>query len=356
MPNQTVSIVDRAAWLGDGQTSGLIGLAYPDLTAVYPGTDPPQDRYCSPGRKAADCNQIVYSSLTDNMFFQQKVAKPVFALALSRDESGKGDGGYLTIGGIPELSSVGVKQNQFAGTKIKVLPADDRLRYYLIGVEDLVMLPVGTPIPNATSSISSTSTTSTASTARSTSTTTSMTRTTSMRSPRPTGGSGRGGNNNGNNWWQGGSWWGGGRPAVDSKRDTAERPVASGTTMKNDVTDYIVDSGTTLSFIPDLQAKKFNSMFDPPATPDRYSGFAMVNCNAKVPSLGVKINGTVFYHNPKDLVKPYDTSGRQCVSGIQSSSSVGVNILGDVFLDNVLAVFDLGQGVIKFAARRDYQS
>lgn len=122
------------------------------------------------------------------------------------------------------------------------------------------------------------------------------------------------------------------------------------------MTDYIVDSGTTLSFIPDAQARQFNSMFDPPAYQDRYSGFMMVKCNAKVPVLGVKINGTVFYHNPKDLVKQYDAIGQTCVSGIQSSDAVGVNILGDTFLANVLAVFDLGQGVIKFAARRDYKS
>lgn len=186
------SVVDKAAWLGDSITSGLISLAHPALTAVYPGTDQHQDQYCSPGRSPDQCNQTLYSCLTDNMFFQQKVAKPVFALALSRDESRRGDGGYLTIGGIPQLDQVGVNSNSFASTKIKVLPMDDRLRYYLIGVEGLVMLPIGTPIP----ADGTTSTTTRMSTMTTTSRTSTTNRTSSTKAP-----GGRSGNNGGN-WWE----------------------------------------------------------------------------------------------------------------------------------------------------------
>lgn len=121
--------------------------------------------------------------------------------------------------------------------------------------------------------------------------------------------------------------------------------------------DYILDSGTTLSFIPHNLAQRYNSMFDPPAAIDSYSGFYVIPCDAAVPSLGVRIGGTTFWHNPKDLVKQFDSSGQYCVSGIQSANTLGgPNILGDVFLNNVLAVFDLGAKQLSFAARTDYDS
>lgn len=101
VPQQEIALAQQAAWQGDGVTSGIIGLAYPALTAAYPGTDPRLDVYCSPGGRNPKCNQVQYSSLTDNMFFKQRLTRPIFALALSRDESRSGSGGYLTIGGIP---------------------------------------------------------------------------------------------------------------------------------------------------------------------------------------------------------------------------------------------------------------
>lgn len=81
-----------------------------------------------------------------------------------------------------------------------------------------------------------------------------------------------------------------------------------------------------------------------------------MNCGSSAPPLGVKIGGQVFFHNGTDLVKRYDAT--RCISGIQDSARIGVNILGDVFLDNVLAVFDLTRGGSRvwFAGRRDYQS
>lgn len=41
--NQTIGLVDSAAWLGDGTSSGLLGFAYPALTSVYSGSDPNSD-------------------------------------------------------------------------------------------------------------------------------------------------------------------------------------------------------------------------------------------------------------------------------------------------------------------------
>lgn len=59
-------------------------------------------------------------------------------------------------------------------------------------------------------------------------------------------------------------------------------------------------------------------------------------------------------------MKRFDQAGR-CISGVQENTIVGgVNILGDVWLDSVLVVFDLrngtDKGVIRVAARREYSS
>lgn len=40
---QEIGVVTDAAWEGDGVNSGLMGLAFPDLTSVYNGSDPNED-------------------------------------------------------------------------------------------------------------------------------------------------------------------------------------------------------------------------------------------------------------------------------------------------------------------------
>lgn len=40
---QEIGLVTKAAWEGDGVSSGLMGLAYPGLTSVFNGTNPDKD-------------------------------------------------------------------------------------------------------------------------------------------------------------------------------------------------------------------------------------------------------------------------------------------------------------------------
>lgn len=67
------------------------------------------------------------------------------------------------------------------------------------------------------------------------------------------------------------------------------------------------------------------------------------------------IDDQPFWLNPKDLmlrdfVNPL--SG-MCMTTIAAGGS-GPYILGDVFLQNVLAVFDVDDAVMQFASRKDY--
>lgn len=279
---QRIALPTTAAWYGDGTTSGVVGLAYPALTAAYPGIDGTTDRYCYAGTPVNQCNQIEYSPLLHNIFFRDRLTLPVFALALSRDVSSVGHGGYLSIGGVPNTALPGVNSSSsWASTPVRMLPTDNTFRYYVISVDGLVF---GAPTHSL---------------------------------PRP---------------------------------NRTNPPIVIGSAGKH----YILDSGTTLNFFSSYQAALYNSKFQPPGVQDRSSGFYLVPCNAIPPLIGIKIGGTVFYHNPKDLIRTFGAG--QCISGIQDRGSLGVNILGDVFLNNVVVLFDLRANMVRFSARPYYQS
>lgn len=105
---------------------------------------------------------------------------------------------------------------------------------------------------------------------------------------------------------------------------------------------FIVDSGTTLVYIPTPEALAFNALFDPPAYGYNETGLFFVDCNATAPSFAVTIAGETFEFNPFDLVM-YAGDG-ECISGVQDAGDLPdtTYILGDTFLRNVLAVFDWG--------------
>ena len=113
-------------------------------------------------------------------------------------------------------------------------------------------------------------------------------------------------------------------------------------------TPAIVDSGTTLLLAPNDVAEAVALAFDPPGEYDEYSGYIIVECNATVPLFGIAINGKMFYVNSLDLV--LQESETVCLSRVQPDYG-GLSVLGDVFLRNVLAVFDVGAGQMRFSAR-----
>ncbi|CZR55318.1 uncharacterized protein PAC_05205 [Phialocephala subalpina] len=114
---------------------------------------------------------------------------------------------------------------------------------------------------------------------------------------------------------------------------------------------YIVDSGTTLNYVPSAEAAAINALFVPPA--QNVNGNYMVQCNAEAPQVGIKVNGTTIALNPADMILKANERGTQCQSGIADGGS-GPFMLGDVFLVNVLAVFDLGNMQMKFSQRQYY--
>jgi len=119
----------------------------------------------------------------------------------------------------------------------------------------------------------------------------------------------------------------------------------------------IVDSGTTLLYLPNHIAEAINAAFNPPAVYSEYEGVFEVDCNATAPSVAVRIGGEDFYINGKDLLltgeSGLDPFTGLCLTGVQPGFEAPY-ILGDVFLKNVVAVFDVGKGEMRFAPHETY--
>ena len=113
----------------------------------------------------------------------------------------------------------------------------------------------------------------------------------------------------------------------------------------------IVDSGTTLLYLPSKMTSDIIAGFHPPAVyvPDQGAYFAP--CNAEVPKLSVLIGGYPFSISSADMLVqgqtlPNDTNS--CLVGLADGGE-GPYILGDTFLNNVVAVFDVGASEMRFA-------
>lgn len=143
--------------------------------------------------------------------------------------------------------------------------------------------------------------------------------------------------------------------AVDGWSWVAAAGMAAPTPIPNNTTSVqaIVDSGTSLIYAPDDIAASVASAFDPPAIySDQFGGYATL-CTATPPKFGVYISGRIHFINAADMLIPADSNGN-CVSGVQPAGTYGMVILGDVFMKNVLSVFDVGAGEMRFALRSVY--
>ncbi len=108
-----------------------------------------------------------------------------------------------------------------------------------------------------------------------------------------------------------------------------------------------------MTALPESIVEDVNSQFSPPATND--TGIWIVPCNATAPNVTIQIAGTEFTINPVDLLAlPRD--GGICSSGFQVGPITGTGlpfILGDVFMLNVISVFDVGASEMRFGQRWD---
>ncbi|KAL1879082.1 hypothetical protein VTK73DRAFT_7408 [Phialemonium thermophilum] len=114
----------------------------------------------------------------------------------------------------------------------------------------------------------------------------------------------------------------------------------------------IVDSGTTMNYLPPQIVQAIHSAYVPRAVYDPEQGSYFVNCDAVPPSFGVDINGTVLWTLPSSMILPEVKNSRgQCSTGFIDTTQQPY-ILGDVFMQGLVAVFELGDvNQMRFAKR-----
>ncbi|KHN97752.1 Peptidase A1 [Metarhizium album ARSEF 1941] len=111
-----------------------------------------------------------------------------------------------------------------------------------------------------------------------------------------------------------------------------------------------IDTGTSFIFGPPSLAKKIHDTIPGSSSPDGLT--YTVPCDSNKP-LKVTFSGVDYEISAEDWISPKDTSGN-CTSNIYGHEVVGgAWLLGDTFLKNVYAVFDVDQKRVGFAVPAD---
>ncbi|KAK4454841.1 aspartic peptidase domain-containing protein [Podospora aff. communis PSN243] len=118
---------------------------------------------------------------------------------------------------------------------------------------------------------------------------------------------------------------------------------------------FIVDSGTTLNYLPPSIAVAINQAFNPPAVYLWQYGAYFTQCDAIAPPIGVILDGITFWFNPVDLIYRgwTDPSTSLCMTSI-ANGGAGPYILGDAFMQGAVVVYDVGQAKMRFIPRPYY--
>ena len=114
--NLEIALVNKAYWNGDGQTSGLMRVAYSALTSAYIGTNLMADNFNNTGNATGD--QTPYSPIFQIMI-SVGLMPPLLRLTLERSKgiSKESAGGYIAFGGLPPVAFHPV----FASTPIEIV-------------------------------------------------------------------------------------------------------------------------------------------------------------------------------------------------------------------------------------------
>ncbi|KAK5662751.1 hypothetical protein OQA88_6158 [Cercophora sp. LCS_1] len=92
LPKQQIALATLVSWIGDGISSGILGLGLPGLTGSFTGKSPIEDGFQ---------NLASYSPVTST--FANHTGKHIFSLGLSRNETES----FLALGGVPQDIKVG---------------------------------------------------------------------------------------------------------------------------------------------------------------------------------------------------------------------------------------------------------
>lgn len=93
----------------------------------------------------------------------------------------------------------------------------------------------------------------------------------------------------------------------------------------------MLDTGTTVNYVPTDIAKAYNAHFSPPAKFVDDEDTYYVDCNATAPPFSANIGGKLFAIDPRDQIIPQLDANNNvvCISGTQDG---GPDVVGNVYV------------------------
>ncbi|KAJ7488920.1 aspartic peptidase domain-containing protein [Mycena latifolia] len=150
--HQQIGVPNHNAFLGDGVSEGVFGLAFPQLTSVWNTTSP---------QNASRANHILYNPFFFNAVQQKKINSPLFSISLDRptfehqvNESFDPNLGFLAFGGPVPVSvtstAVTVPIQRYAPNDAHIFVPSNApnaiYTYYTVDIDDNTGLDSGTTL------------------------------------------------------------------------------------------------------------------------------------------------------------------------------------------------------------------
>jgi len=129
----------------------------------------------------------------------------------------------------------------------------------------------------------------------------------------------------------------------------SESAVVNGQTVSQTGNTAILDTGTTLALVSDATANAIYGAI-PGAVMDQQQGGWVYPTNAKIPTVAFAVGNNMYTVNAADFAFGNAGNG-MTFGGIQSRGNNPFDILGDVFLKSIYAVFDQANVQIGVAQR-----
>lgn len=127
--------------------------------------------------------------------------------------------------------------------------------------------------------------------------------------------------------------------------------------VKSSQFPVIIDSGTTLSMLPEAVARNYARQVPAPVAISEGNYWALCSHAGNLPKFGITFGGKTFWWRDEDLLmqdikKSFrmqnGETGEFCALGLMDVLPDGPYILGDNFLNGLVSVFDVGTSEMRF--------
>lgn len=147
------------------------------------------------------------------------------------------------------------------------------------------------------------------------------------------------------------SAWGFKKEKKSTRTPTRTTPEKRSVTRADTAITGIADTGTTLLMLPDAVVTAYYSQVSGASESQEEGGYVF-SCDATLPDFSFNVGeGEITVPGSYINFQPISTGSSTCYGGIQSDSSIGMAIFGDIALKAALVVFDSGNSRLGWAAK-----